>query len=82
MPICCSMLFTLLPPRCRFCPSVFFYLLSVVPAIWFLEIHEMEKRIRYKGKFNVSRALNDTATEDLRASIDSLGVSGSLAGWR
>ena len=24
---------------------VFFYLLSVVPAIWFLELHEMERRI-------------------------------------
>ena len=29
----------------RFCPSVFFYLLSVVPAIWFLELNEMERRI-------------------------------------
>ena len=24
---------------------MFFYLLSVVPAIWFLELHEMERRI-------------------------------------
>ncbi|KAL8578233.1 hypothetical protein ACOMHN_040994 [Nucella lapillus] len=28
-----------------FCPSVFIYMMCVVPAIWFLELHEMDKRI-------------------------------------
>ncbi|ESO04656.1 hypothetical protein HELRODRAFT_156957 [Helobdella robusta] len=28
-----------------FCPSVLFYLLSVVPPIWLLELHELEERI-------------------------------------
>jgi len=37
-PVCCI--------ARRFCPSVFFYLLSVVPAIWLLELNEMERRIR------------------------------------
>lgn len=30
----------------RFCPSVFFYLLSIVPTVWLLELHELERRIR------------------------------------
>lgn len=61
----------------RFCPSVFFYLLSVVPSIWFLELHEMERRIRYKERFNVTGAVivNDSRAEDLSATIESLGVS-------
>jgi len=42
---------------CRFCPSVFFYLLSVVPAIWFLELHEMERRI--EDLFEMERRLKD-----------------------
>ena len=56
---------------------MFFYLASVVPAIWFLELHELSKRIDLKHgrKLNVTRVLNDSTTEDLRASIDSLGVS-------
>ncbi|XP_045162299.2 transmembrane protein 26-like [Mercenaria mercenaria] len=30
-----------------FCPSVFIYLLTSVPAIWFLELHEFDKRAQY-----------------------------------
>lgn len=30
----------------RFCPSVFLYLSSVVPAIWLLELNKMERRFR------------------------------------
>ncbi|ESO13232.1 hypothetical protein HELRODRAFT_62232 [Helobdella robusta] len=29
-----------------FCPSVFFYLACLVPTIWFLELHELNERIR------------------------------------
>ncbi|GFS06402.1 transmembrane protein [Elysia marginata] len=29
-----------------FCPSVFIYLLCIVPTIWFMELHELENRIR------------------------------------
>jgi len=32
----------------RFCPSVFFYLLCVVPTIWLLELDELEKRILHQ----------------------------------
>ena len=30
----------------RFCPSVFFYLACMVPTIWFLELYELNERIR------------------------------------
>lgn len=30
----------------RFCPSVFLYLISVVPAIWLLELDKMERRLQ------------------------------------
>ena len=39
---------------CRFCPSVFFYLASVVPAIWFLELYNMEERIKEKNNQNTT----------------------------
>lgn len=45
----------------RFCPSVFFYLASVVPAIWFLELQEMESRIADKQ----TKQANLTAINDL-----------------
>jgi len=39
----------------RFCPSVFFYLLCLVPTIWLLELDELEKRIAQQElKANVS----------------------------
>ena len=65
----------------RFCPSVFFYLLSVVPAIWFLELHQMENRILRRStlKSNLTSAvamLVDNNTEQkLRAEIEGLGVN-------
>ncbi|GFO36048.1 transmembrane protein [Plakobranchus ocellatus] len=36
-----------------FCPSVFIYLLCIVPTIWFMELHELENRIREHTK-NIS----------------------------
>lgn len=63
----------------RFCPSVFFYLTSVVPAIWFMELHEMEKRITAKQEgFNTTTSAlkNETSNlEELSANIESLGVN-------
>ncbi|XP_033724582.1 transmembrane protein 26-like [Pecten maximus] len=56
-----------------FCPSVFIYLVSTVPSIWFLELHEMEKRI---STTNNSRGhpQNDSL-EDLSAELGNvLGV--------
>jgi len=37
----------------RFCPSVFFYLCTVIPSVWFLELDLAERR----SKFNVTQAL-------------------------
>ena len=37
----------------RFCPSVFFYLCTVIPSVWFLELDLAERRT----KFNVTQAL-------------------------
>ncbi|XP_076451190.1 transmembrane protein 26-like [Babylonia areolata] len=37
-----------------FCPSVFIYLMCVVPAIWFLELHEMHKRIEKRQTANLT----------------------------
>ncbi|XP_029651406.1 transmembrane protein 26-like isoform X1 [Octopus sinensis] len=50
-----------------FCPSVFIYLLSVVPAIWFLELYEMEKRIQKDINSTLS-AFNES-THDLHAHL-------------
>ncbi len=36
----------------RFCPSVFFYLCTVIPSVWFLELDLAERR----SKFNVTQA--------------------------
>lgn len=41
----------------RFCPSVFIYLSSVVPAIWLLELDKIERRLRFQeetGNLNLS----------------------------
>ena len=62
---------------CRFCPSVFFYLASVVPAIWFLELHAMEERIETKANqeiFNQTAQHQNTSVEDLKIIIEELGV--------
>ena len=59
---------------------MFFYLLCVVPAIWFLELHQMEFRIERRStiRSNLSSAVamlvdNDTQRK-LRAEIEGLGV--------
>ena len=77
----------------RFCPSVFIYLMCVVPAIWFLELHEMEKRIEKRSRTNITTIAqeilrnhgyqNETIEkgEELSASLGTvLGVSW-LVGW-
>jgi len=64
---------------------VFFYLLSVVPAIWFLELHEIDTRIELRDQTDsinstnftlpVTIAKNDTDTkESLNLNIEGLGV--------
>ena len=37
----------------RFCPSVFFYLCTVIPSVWFLELDLAARR----SKFNVTQVL-------------------------
>ncbi|XP_060568428.1 transmembrane protein 26-like isoform X3 [Ruditapes philippinarum] len=68
-----------------FCPSVFFYLGSVVPAIWFLELHEMEARIslREQAETNstnvtISRARGNDTKESLNLNLDDFGLSISI----
>ena len=64
---------------------MFFYLLSVVPAIWFLELHEIDTRIELRDQTDsinstnftlpVTIAKNDTDTkESLNLNIEGLGV--------
>lgn len=45
----------------RFCPSVFFYLLCLVPTIWFLELNELENRIGLRPSLS-----NDTTVAGSR----------------
>jgi hypothetical protein len=41
----------------QFCPSVFLYLISVVPAIWLLELEKVEKRHKIQEEtFNLASA--------------------------
>ncbi|ESO88818.1 hypothetical protein LOTGIDRAFT_125533, partial [Lottia gigantea] len=56
-----------------FCPSVFLYLGSVVPAIWFLELHEMETRINLRNNVNVTVNNSNQTAEDLRVQIEGVG---------
>ncbi|KAK3104711.1 hypothetical protein FSP39_008452 [Pinctada imbricata] len=61
-----------------FCPSVFIYLASTVPAIWFLELHEMEKRINFMNPANKTTTLHqyNETLDDLRADLGKvLGVN-------
>ena len=60
---------------------MFFYLLQLVPAIWFLELDQLERRIKLKENINAtgqiglaSAQVNETV-EDLSANIAGLGVS-------
>lgn len=57
-----------------FCPSVFIYMMSTVPAIWFLELHELDLRINHQIN-NGNATLNETL-EALSANLGSiLGVT-------
>ncbi|KAK3584016.1 hypothetical protein CHS0354_031406 [Potamilus streckersoni] len=60
----------------KFCPSVFIYLTSSVPAIWFLELHEFEKRmIEYLASNHTPPLYYTDQYEDLSAPLGSvLGV--------
>ena len=64
---------------CRFCPSVFFYLLSVVPAIWFLELHEMEARIKEREATQLNNSITapifNMTEEQLSLDVAELGVT-------
>ncbi|XP_059489086.1 transmembrane protein 26 [Neocloeon triangulifer] len=53
-----------------FCPSVFLYLASVVPAIWLLELDKLDKRY-----FNKGGDLNATTPEGLQKLDQLLGIS-------
>ena len=67
---------------------MFIYLLTSVPAIWFLELHEFERRVGRTSEPKPARVHNETAaylvdtppsvSEDLSAPVGSvLGVSQS-----
>ncbi|XP_015592401.1 transmembrane protein 26 [Cephus cinctus] len=61
-----------------FCPSVFLYLGSVVPAIWLLELDKVDRRMRMReSNINISENLNLTnlAGADLRSLEKALGVN-------
>lgn len=56
----------------RFCPSVFLYLSSMVPAIWLLELDKIDRRMRFEQE---TGNLNLTAIgADLRKLDKLLGV--------
>ena len=70
----------------RFCPSVLIYLLTSVPAIWFLELHEFDRRvqhhlrqIRYARANNITLRITEpppAVAEDLSANVGMvMGVS-------
>ncbi|XP_045163469.2 transmembrane protein 26-like [Mercenaria mercenaria] len=69
-----------------FCPSVFFYLGSVVPAIWFLELHEMEQRIELRlqqtnanaTNVTIERTQGNVTKESLNLNLDDFGLSISI----
>lgn len=56
---------------CRFCPSVFLYLTSVVPAIWLLELDKVDRRLRVREEFN----LTGTTGANLKEINNLIGVS-------
>ncbi|OAD55959.1 Transmembrane protein 26 [Eufriesea mexicana] len=61
-----------------FCPSVFLYLSSVVPAIWLLELDKVDKRLRtFETNVNISENfdLTNLAAEDLKHLEKALGIS-------
>ncbi|KAK0176829.1 hypothetical protein PV328_000931 [Microctonus aethiopoides] len=61
-----------------FCPSVFLYLGSVVPAIWLLELDKLERRMRVRdSNINISETLDLTnlAADDLKHLEKVFGVN-------
>ncbi|XP_071636543.1 transmembrane protein 26-like isoform X4 [Temnothorax longispinosus] len=60
-----------------FCPSVFLYLSSVVPAIWLLELDKVDRRLKSRGSnINISENfdLSNLAADDLKHLEEALGV--------
>lgn len=61
-----------IPLAPRFCPSVFLYLSSVVPAIWLMELDKIDRRLRFEKE---AVELNLTAIgADLKKLDKLLGV--------
>ncbi|XP_076237125.1 transmembrane protein 26 [Calliopsis andreniformis] len=61
-----------------FCPSVFLYLSSVVPAIWLLELDKVDRRLKaFESNVNISENfdLTNLAAEDLKHLEKALGVN-------
>ncbi|KOC67953.1 Transmembrane protein 26 [Habropoda laboriosa] len=61
-----------------FCPSVFLYLSSVVPAIWLLELDKVDRRLKaFETNMNISEDfdLKNLAAEDLKQLEKALGVN-------
>ncbi|KYQ59713.1 Transmembrane protein 26 [Trachymyrmex zeteki] len=59
-----------------FCPSVFLYLSSVVPAIWLLELDKVDMRLKSRGtNINISENidLSNLAADDLKHLEEALG---------
>ena len=44
----------------RFCPSVFFYLCTIVPCVWILELDMLEERITARDFIQVGSLIFDT----------------------
>jgi len=57
----------------RFCPSVFLYLCSVVPAIWIIEVDKFDRNL-----LDIKGMLNGTTMDDLAIFQNIGGVSGDL----
>ncbi|OXU22996.1 hypothetical protein TSAR_000982 [Trichomalopsis sarcophagae] len=59
-----------------FCPSVFLYLGSVVPAIWLLELDKVERRLKNLGSnVNLNDTFDLTNLEDLKQLQKTLGMN-------
>ncbi|KAL7293276.1 hypothetical protein TKK_0013053 [Trichogramma kaykai] len=58
-----------------FCPSVFLYLGSVVPAIWLLELEKVDRRIKNFGVAVINDTFDLTKLEDLKQLQKTLGVN-------
>ena len=55
---------------CRYCPSFLFYLLSVVPCIWYLELNKLDILAKEQSQNATKTAITD---------IDIPGVSNKSA---